>query len=537
CPAWGATYYVSQDGAGAKTGADVDNASAIATFNVGTAPYNDLDDDTVYLLDTFTTGILVPDSGILGAVVTIRGDYAGHPCVIANTTSHSISVNGKSYINIDNLSISSVSVTSPNMAIYLTGVVSNVHFSNISINSSGSGAASSRGIQVSGATTNSSFTDISITGVNNVTIFLYGVGSSGITLTRVSGTGGTGWNISEVSDLTIIDATQTSSTSYGFYLHDSVTGTFTANGLYATGNANFDFYLKNLSFGVGSTISNASSYNSTCWKFQTVNNLTVSKATIDGAYITNPSLSITDGSSHIIFNDLEIKNGLSDAFYVYEASGNPSHDITCNRCVVHDTGNKANTGNGDGFTVHTNAYNINLNYCKAYNMTGTALAMVGATSGNIYNFTAYNNGGDWTGEGGADGNRAGFYFILTGANPTTGTSWTVKNSIGASNYPREVMLDATSKSLVTFDYNLYLEEESTRFATLDGGTNNISWDTYHATYESNSLHSDPKFVSATNFHLQSDSPARGAGVDLKLSKTNPPDIGAEPYAQSVPWVK
>ena len=36
---------------------------------------------------------------------------------------------------------------------------------------------------------------------------------------------------------------------------------------------------------------------------------------------------------------------------------------------------------------------------------------------------------------------------------------------------------------------------------------------------------------------QSGSPARGAGVDVGLSNTNPPDIGAEPYKQYVPWNK
>ena len=52
-PLWcgAGTYYVSQDGAGAKDGLSVETASAIATFNAGTAPFNALDDDTVSGVD------------------------------------------------------------------------------------------------------------------------------------------------------------------------------------------------------------------------------------------------------------------------------------------------------------------------------------------------------------------------------------------------------------------------------------------------------------------------------------------------------
>jgi hypothetical protein len=70
----------------------------------------------------------------------------------------------------------------------------------------------------------------------------------------------------------------------------------------------------------------------------------------------------------------------------------------------------------------------------------------------------------------------------------------------------------------TYSHNLYYNNDS----------NGI-------TPEATALTVDPLFISSTNFHLQPGSPARGAGVNVGLSNTNPPDIGAEPYVQYVPW--
>jgi len=96
---FGATYYVTEAGAGAATGADLANASAVATFNAGTAPYDALDGDTVYFCDTLTTGITVPDGGADATtnVVTLRGDYAAHACTL-NAMGTGITNNGKNYV-------------------------------------------------------------------------------------------------------------------------------------------------------------------------------------------------------------------------------------------------------------------------------------------------------------------------------------------------------------------------------------------------------------------------------------------------------
>lgn len=98
-------------------------------------------------------------------------------------------------------------------------------------------------------------------------------------------------------------------------------------------------------------------------------------------------------------------------------------------------------------------------------------------------------------------------------------------------------------SNVTLDNNLYYATNGAHIASYnaDDYTTLDSWKTKLAsvsgvkTKEPNSINSDPLFISATNYHLQSGSPARGAGVNVGLSNTNPPDIGAEPYRQYVPW--
>jgi uncharacterized protein (DUF2147 family) len=101
-----------------------------------------------------------------------------------------------------------------------------------------------------------------------------------------------------------------------------------------------------------------------------------------------------------------------------------------------------------------------------------------------------------------------------------------------------------------FDYNIYYMAGGGNIAWLNYGETpptvidtlaNLQngWATYSTEYPTNDAHSlssDPLFISnGVNFHLQSGSPAKGAGVNVGLSNTNPPDIGAEPYQQHVPW--
>ena len=107
--AWGAsqTYYVTQNGSGSRNGSTYANSWAIHDFNnpanwssVENAPKID-PGDTVYLCDTITSGVRIQASGILGNVITIRGDYNGHAGIISGPGSDDIGIEviGKDYLS------------------------------------------------------------------------------------------------------------------------------------------------------------------------------------------------------------------------------------------------------------------------------------------------------------------------------------------------------------------------------------------------------------------------------------------------------
>jgi hypothetical protein len=203
-------------------------------------------------------------------------------------------------------------------------------------------------------------------------------------------------------------------------------------------------------------------------------------------------------------------------------NGATTHDIICYGCRAYNNGNKTSGSDGDGFTGHGAGYNLYIYYCIAYANTCSGFAFIETSHGRIWNCVAYANAGNWSLEGGGkvDQTRAGFYFAVTGNNPTTGTSWDMKNTIGVGNYPREIFLTAACKDLVTFDYNLWSETTPANFATLDGGATNISWATYHATYEAHSVNGAPGFTNAAGgvFTLTSyTSVAVDAGTDVNLT--------------------
>jgi len=133
--------------------------------------------------------------------------------------------------------------------------------------------------------------------------------------------------------------------------------------------------------------------------------------------------------------------------------------------------------------------------------------MVGTTHGWIYNVTS-------VGAGGTTGDRGGYYIKTTGVNTVTSAGWTVKNCIGYHSYPREVYLDATSKTLVTMDYNCYHPTTAANFATIDGGTNDITFATYQASYESHSMSADPYLTSILQVQISILCPGRLASTPV-----------------------
>lgn len=111
--------------------------------------------------------------------------------------------------------------------------------------------------------------------------------------------------------------------------------------------------------------------------------------------------------------------------------------------------------------------------------------------------------------------------------------WTINNSIIGQNYPADIAESLSSQN--TFDYNQFYSLDLTKFYTVDV-TNYTSWANVDASKKQHSANSNPLFVSASDFHLLSGSPAIDSGTDVGLTSDyagNPiyglPDIGAYEY--------
>lgn len=582
-----ATYYVSQDGTGAKDGS-LAAPSDIATFNAGTAPYDNLDDDTVYLLDTITTAVAVPDAGTSGHVATIRGDYAGHACTIANTaTAASFLIAAKSYISVIGISIAPSHATSNAIGLSMTGTVSGISLSNITINMTGASAAATYGAASSGANTNLVISGITVTGAKRQGIYVYGASSGSITVSDTDITGGYGFDFANVAGLTMSDCTMTNGTTSGkaYQIQATVTGLVALDNIAATSSSAVGIYFGAATLTAGSYIRNTTvtSAGSISFSLNGVTNLDIvnchavsgashgfmvddstgvdlslcSVSTLSlgrGYYIlgTSSSVTLTDctsaashysgfevletannitftrctstGSVSYGFNFLGTSNtitllnciaqtGSADGFSVAEGA----HDITFWGCLSTGNGDKTSTVNGDGWGTHDN-YNIWLYFCISKLNTATGYGMGQKSSGALYNCTAYGNGGNWSLEGGGklDQVRGGLYFTMDDVNPTTSTSVIVKNYIGMNNYPCEVFGSATALGLATLTNNDYYPLDSTKLATINGGSTYVNWATYDASYETNSMSVDPKFKSAVtgDFTLTGSSPCINTGVDV-----------------------
>jgi hypothetical protein len=274
----------------------------------------------------------------------------------------------------------------------------------------------------------------------------------------------------------------------------------------------------------------------------------VYRNTIDGC--TAAGMYFTMGSSGFTVLENLCQNNREDGYKTDVGS----YDITFRYDIAKNNGNKLTTSGGDGFTSHQTDYNIFIEYCLSILNTASGYAMVGTSSGHIYNSIAAGNGGNWSLEGGGklDQVRGGFYLPLGGLNPTTGTGWTLKNNIGMGNYPREVLLTDITSGFTVMDNNCYMPLDPARFASIDQGLSDIGWGDYHIinAQEPLSINADPKFVDSDNedFSLRYDSPCRHIGAVLgdafKLGLNNSSvwpdgvlfygqdgtwDIGAYPY--------
>lgn len=248
----------------------------------------------------------------------------------------------------------------------------------------------------------------------------------------------------------------------------------------------------NISFMNGSTIKNVTVKNSTMigCQFRGCNNIAVSNLKASNNLLSG--VYVGAGAYNINFTGCDFSNNRDDGIDFID----DAHDIGMISCTANKNGYPApydSINSGDGFSAHGTCYNINHYFCSATNNRNSGYANANTSAGALYHCTSAFNG-----DSAGATNRGGIVIGTTGDNPVAPAgqkSWKVKNSIFYKNYPRAVFLTATAKTSVGFDYNSYKELDTAKFASIDGGASDISWATYHATYEAHSKNEDSKVLS------------------------------------------
>lgn len=527
-PAWGATYYVCQSAAGVGDGSSAGNCSAIATFNAGTAPYDDLADDTVYLLDVITTGVTIPVSGTSGHVVTIRGDYAGHAAALTTASGYAVTAASKSYVTL----IGITATAAASSGAYINGgdvwIIQNCTFT-----------GSANGLYANAVPT-VTVQDSTLTNTGTGTNYYGG---------RFDGTGAT---------TLVLDGVTVTSTVYGIMTATYTSQTFDNISITLSGTSRHGIWFKlansmtidvdgvDITIGAGQDSGYDGIYlegNGATGLTVTLNDITVSganhngitageTATYTGFTLTNSNLSSNgangvylDYVENITLTNVTANSNHATGIYLLNGSTATATGCTMNsngidgldvdyftnytftQCSANSNGTRDETAAGDGFSAHNSCTGGVFKYCVASLNKNSGFAFVNDSAGTVYNCTAYGNGDKSTINLGI---RGGFYNVSTGA-------WTLKNNLFSANYPYELLFAAASYSAATLDYNHYyhvgngITAEAEAF-TVDSGKNKLSWATYHGSYESHSAYGDPKLTSSTVYTLQPSSPAINAGT-------------------------
>jgi len=345
--------------------------------------------------------------------------------------------------------------------------------------------------------------------------------TSNITCTgnTVTTTGAQGISFADIAGLTSSNNTVSGATTYGM-LYDDCSGTMTVSGDNSSSNTGEGIKFNDFSTGL-----------------LNMNSCTVSGNSSDGINLTSATFTDTsyiDGCTingnggHGVYATAHVNLDVQDSFLYGNSESGAYIDnstniniINCDvysndydgvsfkgstsgsSCIfseVHSNGSGTQPNNyGDGITCHdTNATIVIANNIIRDN-DNTGIAHVGASSGVVYNNVIYSNGSTGSARGGI------YVAIMTG-----GSGWQIKNNICKDNFPYEIFLDASGLTYTTFDYNCYSELNSAKVATVDNGSTDLSWATYNASYESNSINSDP--LLAGNYKIPSTSPAYRTGT-------------------------
>jgi hypothetical protein len=214
-------------------------------------------------------------------------------------------------------------------------------------------------------------------------------------------------------------------------------------------------------------------------------------------------------------------SGLGRGIYNYVCANSTTHDnnIYDNYISTQLTGLLLAGANAGTSYYNNNAYYNILYSCGALDSSTAAIYIGNVTSPTVmlYNHL-YNN------------------TIVTPMNSiyAGGTSvyWVVENNISYSPSSSHV-IESSSAANISFNYNLYYPDSSTAFAVNGIGKTFAQWQALG--FDANSATpANPLFINAeTDFHLQSGSPAIGAGTDVGLTTDyagnavpSVPDIGA-----------
>jgi hypothetical protein len=222
-------------------------------------------------------------------------------------------------------------------------------------------------------------------------------------------------------------------------------------------------------------------------------------------------------------NDLSYANTGITVYNMEDLS--PLTGIVIRYNYIHNTegarsagGGGFNRGYGIGFegSITTVAFRTD-NYihnnlvtdCSGSNAFGISLHFPKGANNYVYNNTVNNC-------------SPNYYISYTPGSP----GGTLKNNI-SYNYATgtyHILVNANAdQSGLDFDYNLYYPDDAAAFHLGSNSYTFANWKTAIAAAsiagaDAHSLSSDPLFVSATDFSLQSGSPARNAGVSVGLTQ-------------------
>jgi hypothetical protein len=221
----------------------------------------------------------------------------------------------------------------------------------------------------------------------------------------------------------------------------------------------------------------------------------------------------------------------------WEAGANQPSAITIERSHFVDNQQHLSVGgnvwlNGDSASIlRNNIIEVRASSCGSHSSNAVAAAYstgAGATGMKVYNNTIIMSCNKW-----------GIYDDDKAYTDN-------ENNIIFNSYSNLMLAEGTHSPASTYRNNLYYALNGIYFSSQDGSNTFTTVSTWSvASGDTGSVISNPLFVNegASDFHLQTSSPAKGAGVNLVASVPNdyagnprsaPFDIGAYKFGASLP---